>query len=194
LEPLGPVERFNPVRPAVAGWAYKLLEGTGRYVGVAGRETGVGIELVVVVLRLPADSLDCGRRMPVFIVLWLRLLGFPGPKAGAGIDVETPERYAVGAEGLESLRLSLSLSFGGEGESSIIRTHPEDSPPALFFFLLGSASLLRLESLLRLLEYIELLIDDEDEDADAFVIVNGAGELAFGRVVILPMRNRGTRV
>lgn len=160
--------------------------------GVAGRETGVGIELVVVVLRLPADSLDCGRRIPVFIALCIRLLGLLGPEAGEGIDVEPPERNAVGAEGLESLRLSLSLSFGGEGESSMIRTHPEDSPLLLFF--LGSASLLRLESLLRLLEYIELLIDDDDEDADAFVVTNGAGELAFGLVVILPRRNRGTRV
>jgi hypothetical protein len=153
----------------------------------------VGIELVVVVLRLPTDSLDCGRRIPVFMVLWLKLLGLPGSKTGAGIDVETPGRKAVGAEGLESLRLSLSLSFGGEGESSIIRTHPDDSPPAFLLFLLGASSL-RLESLLRLLEYIELLIEDDDEDADAFVIVNGAGTLVFDRVVILPMRNRGTRV
>jgi len=177
----------------VDGCAYRLLEGTGKYVGVAGRETGVGIELVVVVLRLPADSRDCGRRMPVFTVLWLRLFDLPDPKAGVGIDVETPGRNAVGAEGLESLRLSLSLSFGGDGESSIIRTHPEDSPPELPLFLLGSTSL-RLKSLLRLLEYIELLIDDEDEVAVVFVIVNGAGELAFGRLAILPMRNRGTRV
>lgn len=162
--------------------------------GVAGRDTGVGIELVVVVLTLPADSLDCGRRIPVFIVLCIRLLGLLGPDAGRGIDVAPPERNAVGAEGLESLRLSLSLSFGGEGESSMIRTHPEDSPPALFLVLLGSVSLLRLESLLRLLEYIELLIDDEDDDADAFLVANGAGELAFGLVVILPRRNRGTRV
>lgn len=193
LEPLGPVERLIPVRPAVAGYEYKLLVGTGRYVGVAGRETGVGIELVVVVLRLPADSLDCGRRMPAFIVLWLRLFGLMSPKAGAGIDVETPGRNAVGAEGLESLRLSFSLSFGGDGESSMIRTHPEDSPPAFFLFL-GSTSSLPLESLLLLLEYIELLIEDDEEVADVFVIANGAGELAFSRVVILPIRNRGTRV
>jgi hypothetical protein len=173
--------------------AYKLLEGTGRYVGVEGLEVGVGIELVVVVLTLLADSRDCGRRIPVVIGFWLSLLD---PKAGAGIDVvETPERKAVGAVGLESLRLSLSFAFGGDGESSMIKTHPEDSPPALLF-LLGPASLLRLESLLRLLEYIELLVDDDDDDEAAIVLViaMGAGELALGRLVTLPMRNRGTRV
>lgn len=54
----GPTERFSDVNPAA---------GTGNNVGVAGREVGVGIELLVVVL--PAESLDCGRRMPVCIVL-----------------------------------------------------------------------------------------------------------------------------
>lgn len=54
----GPTERLNDVEADV---------GIGRNVGVAGREVGVGIELVVVVL--PADSLDWGRRMPVCIVL-----------------------------------------------------------------------------------------------------------------------------
>jgi hypothetical protein len=125
--------------------------------------------------------------------LWLILFDLPDPKAGAGIDVvETPERNAVGAEGLESLRLSLSFPFGGDAESSMIKTHPVDSPPALLF--LGSASLLRLESLLRLLEYIELLVDDDEEAAIVLVIEKGAGELAFDRFVTLPMRNRGTRV
>lgn len=48
--------------------------GTGRNVGVVGRETGVGIELTVLVvafvltLLLPSESRDCGRRMPVVVV------------------------------------------------------------------------------------------------------------------------------
>lgn len=56
---LGPFERFRPLRPAVEGCPYKLDDGTGRKVGVAGRDEGVGIELVVaVVLRLAAESRD----------------------------------------------------------------------------------------------------------------------------------------
>lgn len=70
LGPPGPVDRFKPVTPAVVEWAYRPADGTGRKVGVAGREVGVGIELVVVaVLRLPPDNRDWGRRIPVPMVL-----------------------------------------------------------------------------------------------------------------------------
>jgi len=41
------VERFKPVAPAVEAWAYNPEVGTGRNVGVEGREAGVGMELVV---------------------------------------------------------------------------------------------------------------------------------------------------
>lgn len=53
----GPVERFKEIKPE---------EGMGNNVGVAGRELGVGMELVVVVL--PAESRDCGRRNPVIVL------------------------------------------------------------------------------------------------------------------------------
>ena len=70
----GPVERFVPAFPPL----YKLAEGTGRNVGVDGRDEGVGMELAVLVVAfvlmllrpsVEVDSLDCGRRMPVAITL-----------------------------------------------------------------------------------------------------------------------------
>lgn len=64
--PLGPVERFSPVIPAVDECAYKPLEGIGRNVGVAGREDGVDSELLVALL---VDKRDCGLRRPAFTVL-----------------------------------------------------------------------------------------------------------------------------
>lgn len=179
------MERFSPVMPAVEGCVYKLPEGTGRYVGVAGREIGVGIEPVVVVLRLPADRRDCGRRVLAFIA---KEFDLPSAKVGEGLDVGTLGRNAVGAEGLESRRVSLSFSFGGEGESSMIRTHPEESPPELFLFLSESMSLFRLA------ENAELLLEDEDDAAIPLAALNDAGELRFGRLARLPIRNRGTRV
>lgn len=54
---------------------YRPAVGTGRKVGVVGRETGVAIELAVLVvafvlmLLLPSDVRDCGLRMPVGILL-----------------------------------------------------------------------------------------------------------------------------
>ena len=50
---------------------YSEAVGVGRNDGVVGRETGVGIELTVLVvafvltLLLPSESRDCGRRMPL---------------------------------------------------------------------------------------------------------------------------------
>lgn len=104
--PLGPVERFRPVIPAVDECAYKPLEGMGKNVGVAGREDGVDNELVVALL---ADKRDCGLRRPVFIVLWPKMLALFGPNGGDGIDEDGVERNAVGAGGLETRRRSFSL-------------------------------------------------------------------------------------
>jgi len=62
----GPVERF------IVGNAdpYIPADGTGKKVGVAGRDVGVGMELVVdtvLVLSRPSpESRDWGRRMPDF--------------------------------------------------------------------------------------------------------------------------------
>lgn len=63
LEAPGPVERFIPKKPEEED-AWRLVEGTGSKVGVAGREAGVRIELGVV---FPAERRDCGRRIPVLL-------------------------------------------------------------------------------------------------------------------------------
>lgn len=149
---------------------------------------------------LLADNRDCGRRRPEFIVLWPRVLALLAPNVGDGIE-DGPGRNAVGADGLETRRRSLSFWFGGDGESSMIRTHPDESPGSLF--VSSSLSPLRLESALRLLERlsqlvfaVEALLEDEDEDEgpELFITVDEASELVLGRPVILPIRNRGTRV
>lgn len=60
----GPVERFKPI-PVVP---YRLDVGTGKNVGVVGRDDGVGMVLMVaVVLWLSPERRDCGLRL--FIVL-----------------------------------------------------------------------------------------------------------------------------
>lgn len=76
---------------------------------MAGRETGVGSELpVVVVLKLAPDIRDTGRRMPPFIVLCARDEDLPNVGEGAVIPgCGSPGRKALGPGGLESRRLSL---------------------------------------------------------------------------------------
>jgi len=120
---------------------------------VAGREEGVGMELVVAtVLRLPPDKRDCGRRRPVCIVLCASGFALFVPSVGeTAADVDAAGRNEVAPKGLEARRLS---SFGGDGESSMIRTQPEDS---LFLFFSESLSLLRLcVSTLRLVRLSQL--------------------------------------
>jgi hypothetical protein len=139
----GPVERFRPVIPAVEEYAYSPADGTGMNVGVAGREVGVGIELVVaVVLRLAPERRDCGRRIPVFVLLnkELPLSLWTG---GDAADVEAPRRYAVGAEGLEVRLRSLSASFAGDGESSMISTQPDVSATGVLAAFVSMSALLR---------------------------------------------------
>lgn len=138
-----PVERFIPPIPAVEACAYNPDVGTGNKVGVAGREDGVGMELVVaVVLRLAADSRDCGRRIPLFIVLLNRDAPLSFCIVGEAADVDDPKRNAVGAEGLEARLLSFSVSLTGDGESSIMRTQPDVSAPGVFFGLVSMSALL----------------------------------------------------
>jgi hypothetical protein len=190
-------------------WEYKLDDGTGKNVGVAGREDGVGMELVVaVVLTLVAESRDCGRRMPVVIVLLKREpLSFC---TGCGTaDVEAPRRNAVGAVGLEArLRsFSTSFTFTGDGESSIISTQPEVSAPGVFFGLVSMSALLltRLDLIVRssvLLPRSELeriavagvLVNGNEDVSEVEPRVDAASAFAFGRPDKLPIRNRGTRV
>jgi hypothetical protein len=62
---LGPEERFVDEPPANE---YNLVEGTGKNVGVAGRQRGGNEPDDIVVLRPPEDGRDW-RRSPTFIVL-----------------------------------------------------------------------------------------------------------------------------
>lgn len=117
----GPTERFKPI-PNVVPLPYKLDVGTGKNVGVLGREDGVGMVLMVaVVLWLSPERRECGLRL--LIVLRAREfgLGNVGEDADAGI----PLRKELGAEGLDTRLRSFSASFAGEGVSSIMRTHPD---------------------------------------------------------------------
>lgn len=182
-----------------------------------GLEEGVGIELVVLVVALvlvllrpsvETESLDCGRRMPVGSTLCDRalvaLLLLPAEE-GESIEDDDTGRNAVGAEawGLEVRRRSFSLSLPGDGESSMIRTHPEVSAPAGVVALPGvlfSASM----SMLCLRDFgigANRSSRECDEDvegageAEAFTGTGGGGiALAALRLVTLPMRSRGTRV
>lgn len=134
------------------------------------------------------------------------MLALLGPRVREGIEVDAAGRNAVGPpEGLDILRLSRSFSFGGDGdgESSMMRTHPEESPLDSFAFLSDPLSLLRLESALRLLARLSQLVfaveplldDDDDDDTLAFAArVDIARVLALGLPVMLPIRNLGTRV
>lgn len=102
----------------------------------------MGMEVVVAVL--PPDSLDCGRLVPgpMFTVLWKRGLALEDPKVGEE-EVDAAARNVF--FGLDALR----RSFGGEGESSMMRTQPEVSPEPFLLFS-DSDSVLRLDSELRL--------------------------------------------
>ena len=136
---MGPVERFRPVIPAVEEYAYRPAEGTGKNVGVDGREEGVGIELVVaVVLALAAESRDCGRRIPEFIVLLYIDAPLSACTGGDGAAVDAPRRKDVGAGGLVVL---LRSSLTGEGESSMMSTHPDVSATGVRVALISSSTL-----------------------------------------------------
>src|SRR5271154_4867376 len=101
-------------------------------------------------------------------------------------------RNAVGAEGLDVLRRSLSLSLAGGGESSMMSTYPDVSAESAFFFSMSSA-LRRLcgtpRSSAPLFFEVDLL-ELVEEEATAEV----ASMFAFRRPVKLPIRNRGTQV
>lgn len=176
--------------PAVEACPYRPAVGTGKNVGVAGRDEGVGMELVVVaVLKLAVESRDCGRRIPVLCVRGLVLLT---PSVGDTVEVDAIWRNAVGAEGLETLRRSRSLSLAGDGESSMISTHPDVSEDA--FVSISSA--LRLWGTPRspapVVRKTDLLEFAEEEASVATGDMTGV--FPFGRPDRLPIRNRGTRV
>jgi hypothetical protein len=146
---LGPLGRFKPVAPAVDVCAYSPEVGRGMNVGVAGRETGVGIELTVVVVltllrpSVEVDSRDCGLLKPEECTFWD---GTPGvlkePVWGESAS-EAKARKPAAEGGLDALLCSLSLGLVGEGESSIIRTQPEEFAGVRLFSSLSATRRLR---------------------------------------------------
>lgn len=122
---------------------------------------------------------------------------------GEVAEVEALGRKAVGAEGLETRLRSFSVSLTGDGESSMIRTHPEVSAAGVRFALV-SISALRLTGT-GLFQSSPLVRRDVDRFVVIGVVATGDSGLAvlglmvdaskpFGRPVTLPIRNRGTRV
>lgn len=116
----GPVDRFRP-KPEVE--ACRLLEGTGKSVGVCGRDTDDK--------PFPPDSLGLGSRSPVLTAKGLdTVFSIPVLTEGEGARSDEAGRNIGVDVGLDNRRLSLSLftslSFCGEGESSIIRTQPDE--------------------------------------------------------------------
>lgn len=93
------------------------------------------VAFVLMLLRPSVDteSRDCGRRIPVGMAVCDKTLGdLLLPDGGESIETEDIGRNAVGAEGgLDVRRRSLFLSLTGDGESSMISTHPDDSPPGV---------------------------------------------------------------
>lgn len=165
--------------------------------GVVGREDGVGIELTVaVVLMLAPDRRDCGRR----VVLWTSGLGFAkvGEEALGRLV-----RYALGPEGLDTLRRSFSGFLIGEGVSSMINTHPDAfgsgvlassfwaSISALYRFGVGLLGLIS-----RAVGRKTAVLGPEDAGAvgEADITVDRAKAFVPCRPALLPIRRRGTRV
>lgn len=162
--------------------------------GVEGRDVGVGIELVLVaVLRLAPDKRDCGLLIPVFMVLTVS--GLPRfMRVGEGLLLELASGRYARPEGLDVRLLSRLLSFGGEGESSMMSTHPVES---LFFPFSLPLSFERRESILRCTVDVEtpfssMLLDLDDLPEERPSSDGTANTLL--RPITLGLRRRGTRV
>ena len=196
-------------RLTLVPFEYRLAVGTGRNVGVVGLEMGVGIELIVLdvafVLTLlrPSDVRDCGRRMPTGMLLWDNALGerLSDGELGEGL-VEAKGRNADGAMGPDLRRCTLSLSFNGEGVSSMMRTHPEVFPTGVFIFSACKSRLCDFGLEVVSFSGDEERSDDFELDAEGERIEEGpaleldcdTAVLAVVRLLTLPMRIRGTRV
>lgn len=116
---------------------------------------------------------------------------------GETADVEAAGRNGIIPRGLDALRRSPAFGFGGDGESSMMRTQPEDSlflllSVSLSLLRFGASTLRRVDVRLSQLARTEVLFDEDP--VDPLVMVEAASAFALGRPVILPMRNRGTRV
>lgn len=179
--------------------------------GVDGRDMGVGIELlvlvvaIVLILLLPSvdtESLDNGLRL-LGTPLCERALGARLPFDGEGEAVEgfvTP-RNAEGAVGLEVRRRSFSLSFTGDGESSMMSTQPDVSLAGVRLFSMSESMLCRRGRALPLFLSGDCLGRREEEGPDVTGEEMPEGpalgvdtEFELTLLVTLGMRSRGTRV
>ncbi len=179
--------------------------------GVVGRDMGVGIELLVLVvaivlmLLLPSvdtESLDSGLRL-VGTPLCERALGARLPLDGEGEAAagDATRRNAEGAVGLEVRRRSLSLSFTGDGESSMMSTHPDESLAGVRLFSLSESMLCRRSRVLPLFLSGDCLGRREEEGPGVRGEEMPEGpalgvdrEFPLTLLVTLGMRSRGTRV
>lgn len=139
----------------------------------------------------------------MFIVLLNREAPLSFGTVGEVAEVEALGRKVVGAKGLETRLRSVSVSLTGDGESSMIRTHPEVSVAGVRL-VFDSISALRLTGT-GLFRSSPLARRDVDRFVVTGVVATGGRGLAmlglivevskpFGRPVTLPIRNRGTRV
>ncbi len=188
-----------------------LADGSGRKVGVDGREDGVGMELAVLVVAVvltllrpsvDTESRDCGRRTALWeSALPARLLLMDD---GDSSDVRNADGTPVDVP--DTRLRSLSLSFEGDGESSMMSTQPDVSaPPTVRLFSAATSTLGRRDfdgDLWIVAERSSLVVDRDEEAVDgtgeaaAFVGMggNGTGIWTAGLLLTLPIRNRGTRV
>lgn len=153
------------------------------------------------------DNLDGGRRVVVLtgIILCDSALGglLPPPLPADG-DSEAYEtgRKDDGAEGLELCFRSLSLSRGGEGdgESSIMSTHPDVSAAGVRLIPATTSKLGRRDLVVvRSSTEFERTEDEEEgtgEDEGPAFVGGGGGGIVFAveRLMTLGLRNLGTRV
>ena len=120
---------------------------------------------------------------------------------GARFTVVAVGRKAVGAGGLEIRRFSfkrfVSLSFCGDGESSMMRTHPDESPILLFVFFWLSLLSSRESTLFLWDSQLVFAVEEFDaaEDAELIPVVGVLKpETELGLPVMLGILRRGTRV
>ena len=120
---------------------------------------------------------------------------------GTRFTVVAVGRKAVGAGGLEIRRFSfkrfVSLSFCGDGESSMMRTHPDESPTLLFASLWLSLLSSRESTLFLCDSQLVFAVEEFDaaEEAELIPVVGVVNpETELGLPVILGILKRGTRV
>lgn len=92
---------------------------------------------------------------------------------GGTADVEAPRRNAVGAVGLEARLRSLSASLTGEGESSMMSTHPDVSAPGVLFGLVSMSALLLVTPGLTVRSSVRLARNELERIVVAGLVVRG---------------------